>query len=107
MVRTCLGGLTSFTLVLSCIFLNYSRLFWTVAELPTLDLNYSCPDQGEANSDEGYHRSTQEYACEFEHLITSWRSSWGYLIPFLWVNLHPWGPGGETRKTALLGSLRS
>ena len=64
---------------------------------PELTPNASCSDQGEANSDEGYHRSTSEYACEFEHLITSWRAAWGYTIPFFWVQLHPWGPGGETR----------
>ena len=44
---------------------------------------------------------------EFMHLITSWRLAWGYVIPFLWVQLHPWGPGGETRKTASLCMLQS
>lgn len=38
--------------------------------------------QGEANSDEGYHRNTREYACEFKALITSWRQAWGYTLPF-------------------------
>jgi hypothetical protein len=35
-----------------------------------------------------------------EHLITSWRAAWGYMLPFFWVNLHPWGPGGGTHGAA-------
>ena len=40
--------------------------------------------QGEANTDEGYTRTRAEYACQMKLLITSWRKSWGYDLPFFW-----------------------
>ena len=51
--------------------------------------------QGEANTDEGYTRSRREYACQMRLLIDTWRAAWGYALPFFWVQLHGWGPGGR------------
>ena len=50
--------------------------------------------QGEANTDEGYTRTREEYACQMKLLVNTWRSAWGYTIPFFWMQLHGWGPGG-------------
>ena len=47
--------------------------------------------QGEANTDEGYHRNREQYKCQFESLINGWRAALGYKLPFVWVLLHPWG----------------
>jgi hypothetical protein len=48
----------------------------------------------QANTDEGYTRTREEYACQMRLLIDTWRAAWGYQVPFFWMQLHPWGSGG-------------
>jgi sialate O-acetylesterase len=68
-----------------------------------LDRVYSCVLEldacvfvcaGEANSDEGYARTREQYACQMKLLITTWREAWGYDLPFFFVQLHGWGGAG-------------
>jgi sialate O-acetylesterase len=56
-----------------------------IAPLVKWNLRAALWYQGEANSDEGYHRNAAEYECEFKALITTWRAAWGYSLPFFFV----------------------
>jgi hypothetical protein len=69
---------------------------WAGARVFTLPFNVKAAlwYQGEANTDEGYTRTREEYACQMKLLVNTWRSAWGYTIPFFWMQLHGWGPGG-------------
>lgn len=76
-----------------------------IAPLVKWNLRAALWYQGEANSDEGYHRNAAEYECEFKALITTWRAAWGYSLPFFFVQLHPWGfGGGPVSGTAALAT---
>lgn len=45
--------------------------------------------QGEANMNEGYHLSRQNYYCLFQTMISAWRREWGdAFMPFTFVQLH-------------------
>lgn len=59
--------------------------------------------QGESAAYEGYARTRPEYACQMKLLIESWRHAWGYTLPFVWMQLHGWGPGGGASFNACFG----
>ncbi|KAJ1454043.1 hypothetical protein M885DRAFT_566797 [Pelagophyceae sp. CCMP2097] len=46
--------------------------------------------QGEANSDEGFPLSREDYACAFREMIRAWRLAWSSPIPFIFVQLSSW-----------------
>jgi hypothetical protein len=52
----------------------YQVQYTVVPYTTTLTLYCFCTVQGEANTDEGYTRTREEYACQMALLITSWRT---------------------------------